>query len=144
MSDKVRRNITIPPEIDAYLDKQDNASALVVRLVRAHMRGDGDNSELAGLRARRDFLSAVVENKEQEVEDYRNQVRELDKLIDQHKNEREQTLDRARRQLSTAPRKPDNPAIRQWAERLDMTPTQLIDELPDRDNDPDGYLNSTG
>lgn len=42
----IRRNITLPAELDKWLKQQDNASALITDLLRAYRAGTGDVNEL--------------------------------------------------------------------------------------------------
>jgi DNA anti-recombination protein RmuC len=125
---KQRRSVSLEPEVHEYLSREEvNASALVNDLVRQHMEGVVKDAAVLRLRKQQvqsevDHLRARAENKVDELEELEAR---LESSVSQHNAELEESLEK----LQRVEHEPTNPAIQKHAEKLDMTPKELIDEL---------------
>jgi len=129
MSDKVRTSVSLTEENKAYLDSEtNNRSAFINDLIDAHRKGKSDMDEVIA-RYRREQLKAERRKAKNTVERVDSELETIDKQLEQKQAERESELDEARDVLADVPNDPENPAIQNWAEDLDMTPEELISEL---------------
>jgi len=129
MSDKVRTSVSLTEENKAYLDSEtNNRSAFINDLIDAHRKGKSDMDEVIA-RYRREQLKAERRKAKNTVERVDSELETIDKQLEQKQAERESELDEARDVLTDVPNDPENPAIQNWAEDLDMTPEELVDEL---------------
>jgi len=129
MSDKVRTSVSLTEENKAYLDSEtNNRSAFINDLIDAHRKGKSDMDEVIA-RYRREQLKAERRKAKNTVERVDSELETIDKQLEQKQAERESELDEARDVLTDVPNDPENPAIQNWAEDLDMTPEELISEL---------------
>jgi len=129
MSDKVRTSVSLTEENKAYLDSEtNNRSAFINDLIDAHRKGKSDMDEVIA-RYRREQLKAERRKAKNTVERVDAELETIDKQLEQKQAERESELDEARDVLTDVPNDPENPAIQNWAEDLDMTPEELISEL---------------
>lgn len=129
---KERRTVSIPEEVDDHLSREGvNASELVAKLVKQHMNGGATQDQILEFR---------IEQVQSEVEDIRGRLerkeRELDELKarrqeyhEQQQQEFQSKLSDAREALSGVPLSIDNPAVQNWAEKLDLPQEDLIDKL---------------
>jgi len=127
MSDKKRKSITFDPDNYDFLSSHDNASALVRDLVEQY-RTDG-NREKAALKLRQEQKRREIEQARKEVDRLENDLKEITELIQEVEDNEADQWDEAVDALSNAPKEPDNPAIENWASKLGMTPTRLIEKL---------------
>jgi chromosome segregation ATPase len=84
-----------------------------------------------------------IEEKEENIERLDKEIRErerkraaekddlerLQRQLNEHEEEQGETLADARESLEHVPHTTDNPAIKNWAGKLNLTPEELIDEL---------------
>jgi len=131
MSEKKRKSITFDEDNYEFLSNHDNASALVRDLVEQY-RTDG-NREKAALKLRQEQKQRELESARDEVKRVENDLKEITELLQEVEEVEADQWDEAVEALSNAPKEPDNPAIENWADKLGVTPTQLIEEL-DEDN----------
>jgi len=131
MSEKKRKSITFDEDNYEFLSNHDNASALVRDLVEQY-RTDG-NREKAALKLRQEQKQRELESVRDEVKRIENDLKEITELLQEVEEVKADQWDEAVEALSNAPKEPDNPAIENWADKLGVTPTQLIEEL-DEDN----------
>lgn len=129
---KERRTVSIPEEVDDHLSREGvNASELVAKLVKQHMNGGATQDQILEFR---------IEQVQSKVEDIRGRLerkeRELEELKARRREHREQQhqeyqskLEKARKKLEDVPHHPENAAVQHWAEKLDLTPEDLIDKL---------------
>ena len=128
MTDKERTSVTLDVKNHEYLKKQDNASAIVNDLVE-QMRNGGDRHN-AALQLQIEQKTREKEQAEKTVERLGREIAELKQLVAANEQHADAKLDEAIEALETTPRNPQNPAIENWAGKLGMTPTELIEELP--------------
>jgi len=127
MSDKKRKTLTLDEENYECLQKEDNASAVVNDLVDNYRR-TGDRGT-AGLRLRAEHIREQCERAQKELQMYRNQLEDVERLIQEQERQEDEELLEAREALEHVPKEPDNPAVENWADKLGMTPTELLDAL---------------
>jgi protein subunit release factor A len=129
---KQRRAVTLEPEVDEYLSQEHiNASGLVNDLVKRHMNGEDTEAAI------REFRINQLEDEAEEyagiAERKRERADKLREVAEEKKAERDKKVSEVVNDLAEndVPRDPDNEAIKTSAKKLDMTPEELLDELPD-------------
>lgn len=128
---------TVDEDVADYLGQDHvNASGLINQLVTKHMNGE---SEELLREFRREQLLEEAEDLREQAKRKREEAEKLAEVAEEQQSEREQELEEVKEKLTDAPRDPENPAVKKYAGELGMTPEELIDELPDRD---DGGLSS--
>lgn len=132
---KKRRAVTIDESLDSLLrDREDiNVSGLVNDLLRQHFEHEGD--QVARLISKRDYhqqraadLRDEIEERKRKLEQERQRIDELDQRLDELR-ETGATFEEAREALRGVPLSVENPAIQNWAEKLAMTPDELVTKL---------------
>jgi len=127
MSDKKRKSLTLDEENYECLQQEDNASAVVNDLV-SNYRRTGDRGT-AGLELRLKHVEDQLHSAQERVEMFENQAKDIKRLIKERKREEDTELRQAREALEHVPQEADNPAVENWAEKLGMTPPELLDLL---------------
>lgn len=64
-----------------------------------------------------------------EIEGLKEDIQLLEKQLGARRSTKEEKIEEAREKLSNAPRDPDNLAIKQWAQKVEMTPEKFIEVL---------------
>lgn len=130
---KERRTVSLETEVDEYLGSEGvNASELVNSLVKNHVSSGGDKRGMLELRAEQ--LRSDIDELEGRLETKREELDRVETHLDEYRTERDEVLDEAVDTLQTVAWDADNPAIQNWAEKADMTPEELIEELERRDS----------
>lgn len=130
---KQRRTVTLDEDVDEYLGSEGvNASELVNRLVESHVTSGSGERAMLELRAEQlesdiTELSSRLESKQSELAQVRDRLGDV-------QDKREDVVDEAREKLSNTPLKPDNPAVRRWAERAGMDVEAFIREISEGDS----------
>ena len=127
MSDKERKSVTLDPENKQFLDNEDNASAVVNRLVENY-RVHGD-AGTAALELQRQHREEQLKSARQDVEMYERHLAEVEERMRKYEKQENAELEKARDALAKTPKEPDNPAVTTWANKLGMTPGELLDRL---------------
>jgi len=130
MSDSKPKSIRFDKDNYEYLSNHDNASALVRDLVEKY-RSDG-NREKAALKLRREQKARELDSARKEVQRLESDLSQIDALIDDLNEADDGGIDEADESLKNVSLERDNPAIKNWAGKLGLTPTELIDELKER------------
>jgi chromosome segregation ATPase len=95
------------------------------------MNGGGSRDQI--LEFRIEQVKSELDEVEGRAERKRRELDELQSRRKQHrekkKNERRSKLEEARETLDDVPRDPENPAVENWAEKIGITPEELLDEL---------------
>lgn len=131
---KERRTVSLEPEVDAYLSRDGvNASELVNSLVKKSMNGTDTEDALKELRKEQlrseiNDLRTRAENKEEELET-------IEEIQEEQEEERQSELQEAIEKAKGLPLDPDNPGIKNQAEKVDMTPEAFVEELPEDNSD---------
>jgi len=127
MASKERRTFSLDEDNDEWLADQDNASAVVNRLVDQARQNGGTQGAAIDLN---------IEQKERELKNARQNVERLESEIEELRELRQQVtqqetadIERAREALAGAELNPSNPAVENWATKLEMTPAELVAEL---------------
>jgi len=127
---KERKTFTLDPEVKAYLDSSGrNASETVNRLVKMEMGEEVVNEQL--IKMRMEMEKDRYEDAAQKARGHLERYNQLKARLDTEKEAKNELLEEAKEKLSDIPHSPDNPAVENWAEKLDMTPEELIQELGD-------------
>jgi len=128
MTDRETRTVSLTPENDQYLKEQDNASAVVDDLI-TQLREGGDKETAV--------IEMQIEQQERELEEARRRVerlerglQELKELRNTIKSQESAELQQAREALADAPQEETNDAVQHWAEKLGMSPKELLQQLP--------------
>lgn len=131
MSDKVSTSVTLTTENREYLDREvNNRSAFINDLIEAHRNGKSDMEEAIARHRREQLLSELnrVESREEQIKD---ELEHIQMRISEEQERKAEQLEKAKDALAEVPKEPDNPAIENWADKLDMTPRELLDTLED-------------
>jgi len=124
-------------EIDPDLKKLVKSDPRTIKeIVESSLEREFQTIENAAIQRRIDEKEQRITTLKREINDRNAElVREedelarLESLSKRNSNKKEQRLTDAREQLHGVPRNTDNPAIKNWASKLSMTPEELIDEL---------------
>lgn len=127
MSEKTTRTVSLSPENDEYLAALDNASAKVNDLV-TQLREGGDKAT-AVLDMQIEQKKRELQEAEQRVERLERGLEDLQKLRDEMESMERAELEDAREALAGTPKDPTNEAVQHWAEKLGMTPPELLEAL---------------
>lgn len=131
MSENSRITISVSEENIAWLDANyNNRSGYIDDLLTQAREGGGKVDE-----AIRDYqiqqLSAEVNGMESELETKKARLEALQAEQRSEMAEKQRKLEDAKESLDGARLVPDNPAVQNWAEKVDMTPEELIEEVND-------------
>lgn len=119
---------SVDPEVAAHLSRDEvNASGLINSLVKKQMAGG--TSERAMVELRLEQVESEIEQTESRLETLTAERDQLQARLDDIDDKATSELAEARENLDGVPRDPENPAIVNWATKLDMTPEQLLEEL---------------
>lgn len=133
---KKRTSISVDPDVYQFLQQPEiNQSQLIQELVREYR--ENEKRQVAALELRLRQLEEDAENLEQRAQNKRQQAKEVAALLDDAQEAENEQLQEAREALSGINLQrvsPDNPAIENWASKLDMEPTALIDRLLEDSN----------
>lgn len=124
---KKRRTVTLDGENNQFLKKHDNASALVNDLVNQYRKGPG--KQTAALELQIEQKQRERENAQQTVDRLDREIRELRELKTDFEKQEQTLLSDAKETLKDTPKDPNNLAVQEWADNLDMRPTELVEEL---------------
>jgi len=125
---KDRITVSLEPEVASYLQQDAvNASGLVNNLVKKQM--GGESSEAAMVKLRLEQVSSKIEQTESALQNKRGEKERLEERLSEIQSTNEERLEEARQQLKGVPKDPDNPAIQNWAEKLDLKPSELLEKL---------------
>jgi len=130
MSDKKRRTVTLSSEADRVLEQEDNVSAVVTDLVEQYAQ-TGDRGS-AGLKLQRKHKLDELEQAKETVDRLEREVNELTALIEERESQESSEWDEARETLGEIDERrltTDNPAVQNWAEKLGVVPSELIEEI---------------
>lgn len=141
MSEKRQKKVYLTDETADLMDAHDRSNSdLVESALRAYLRS-GEVAEIQRqideLERRRSNLVSERNARDRSIDEIDDELgalrKRLDRMEERQATEREELAD-VTDQLADAPRDPSNPAIQAKAKSLGMTPEELVDELPDRDD----------
>lgn len=137
MSDRTPTSVNLETDHAEWMDRENiNCSELVNDLIDRYRSGRSQIDD-AVREMRIEQLESEVDSLSTEAERKRE---ELDQLREEHtraEDFREEQLPEALEALSNIPsgkRGPDNPAVQHWADKLQMTATELLAELDEADD----------
>lgn len=122
-----RVSLSVDEEVYDYLQTKDNISAYVEKLAKADMKGV--DTDVIGLELQERHLEREAQASLERHERFEEQLEEIRETRKQIQNQTDSALEEAREHLADTPKEPDNPAIENWAKRVDMTPQQLCERL---------------
>lgn len=126
---RVNTAITISEENREWLDENyNNRSAVINDLLTRARKGEGE-IQRAVARYQKEQLErekATLETKMKSVEE---QLETVDARLERDNQQKQTQLREAAQTLDGVPKEPTNPGVQRQAEKLDMTPQELLDEL---------------
>jgi len=128
MTDKEVKSFTLDPENKRALDQTDNASAVVNDLVTQWRQG-GKNRDTVALELRKRQKERQIEEAQDKLERLQTEDEEIERLLIEFECDEDAKLEEARNALANTPKDPNNGAVENWAQKLGVTPEQLIDSL---------------
>lgn len=125
-TEKKTKSVSLDPENKRYLDKQDNASALVNDLVQ-QVREGGDKST-AMIEWQLDKKRDQKRETEKKLNRIENSIEELEQMKQGFNRVEQENLEKAKKMFSN-PTDPTDPAIQKWANKCGMKPDELIQHI---------------
>jgi len=131
MSDKKRTSITIDEEVYEYLKQSEiNQSGLINELVKEYKRND--KRRVAALETRYQELIGDAEEAAARAERKYAEAEEVQELLEEARKGNVNGIEAATDALSEIPDErltQENPAVQNWADKLGITATQLVQQL---------------
>jgi len=122
-------SVTLDPQNVEWLDEHcDNRSAFINKLL-TRSRNNEDAIEHVVARYRIEQLKRERATLESQMDGIDEQIKELEDRETRTEEKREVRLDEAKQNLTDVPPDPTNPAVQTWADKLDMSPQGLVEEL---------------
>lgn len=130
---KTRRTVTINEALDEELrDRPLNASQIVNDLLQEYLIG-GDSAAI-GREIRIQHIEKEIQEQQNKrerinrrIERLRNERERLEREINEQQAEFQEKLEEASEYVEGRP--PDNPAVKNWAEKLSMDPVELKERV---------------
>jgi len=127
MSEQI--SVTLSEENIAWLDANyNNRSGYLDDLLTQAREGTGEIDE-AIKRFQIEQLKADIAGAKSQLETKEARLNSLQAELESKEQEKERELEKAKDILEGANLTPDNPAVEKWADKVDMTPEQLIEEM---------------
>lgn len=128
---KKRRTVSLEPQVDEYLSRPEvNASALVNELVSQHQ--NGGVSDDAVLRMREEQVESEVDHLQTRAEKKREELEAIREKREEKAETRSVELSEAFDVLAELDERdklaPTNPAVKNQAGKVGMTPEEIINE----------------
>lgn len=125
---KERKTVTLDPEVAAYLNTEGrNASETVNKLVKLDMGEDVVNEQL--IKMRMEMEQDRYESAAQKARGHLERYNQLKRRLDQRKDHQQSVIQDAKEALDGARLNTDNPAVKNWAEKANISPEELIEEV---------------
>lgn len=128
---KERTSISIERDVYEFLQQPEiNQSGLIQELVREYK--DNQDRQVAALEMRLKHLDQEIEDAEERLSRKREQREDVRELLSEAKQEESAAVKEAKEAMdgiSEDSLTPDNPAVKNWSRKLDMTPEALIEVL---------------
>ena len=128
---KQRVSASVDKEVHEYLSRDHiNASGLINDLVENHMQTGGNRKAMLELREQQikskiDELEGTLEVKERELAEVQAELAEF-------RDHTDEVLDEAASALTGIDPDPENQAIKNWAEKADLSPDEFASRLQRR------------
>jgi len=130
---KDRKTFSLDEDVVRELEEETgNASAVVNNLLEAWLLCGGDGPigkevKLRDIERRLEDAKNERDKLNRRIERLRNNKRRLEQQIEQQQEEQREKLQEAAQYVKGKPA--DNPAVENWAEKLNMTPTELKEQV---------------
>lgn len=129
MTEKVSTSISLTAKNRDYLDREvNNRSGFINDLIDAHREGKSEMNE-AIARFRREQLEQELNSVTRREDEIRNELETLNEQITQEQQRKQEKLEDAKEAIGGMNLTADNPAVKNWAEKVDMNPEELLEEL---------------
>jgi DNA anti-recombination protein RmuC len=129
MTEKVSTSISLTAENRDYLDREvNNRSGFINDLIDAHREGKSEMNE-AIARFRREQLEQELNSVTRREDEIRNELETLNEQITQEQQRKQEKLEDAKEAIGGMDLAADNPAVKNWAEKVGMSPQELLEEL---------------
>lgn len=129
MTEKVSTSISLTVENREYLDREvNNRSGFINDLIDAHREGKSEMDE-AIARFRREQLESELNTVKRRKEEIADELEYLNEQITQEQERKQERLEEAKEALGGQSLGVDNAAVKNWAEKVDMTPEELLEAL---------------
>jgi len=130
---KDRKTFSLDADVAEQLENETgNASAVVNNLLQEWLLSGGDGPigkeiKLRDIESRLEEAQNERDKINRRIERLRNQKRRVEKEIEEQQSEQREKLEQAAEIVADKPA--DNPAVENWAEKLNMTPTELKEQV---------------
>jgi DNA anti-recombination protein RmuC len=129
MTEKVSTSISLTAKNRDYLDREvNNRSGFINDLIDAHREGKSEMDE-AIARFRREQLEQELNSVTRREDEIRNELETLNEQITQEQQRKQEKLEDAKEAIGGMHLTADNPAVKNWAENVGMSPEELLEEL---------------
>jgi predicted transcriptional regulator len=135
MSDKSQVKVYLPEELHELLnaDRRSNSEAVETALWKEF---GGERKSVIRVRKenKEDELKAAKQTLKDDranVRQLKEEIEELETRLERVNTKEEERLNEARNVLADVPKDAENPAVKNWADKLGMTPTELLEEISD-------------
>lgn len=123
--------VTISAENLAWLDENyNNRSGFIDDLITRARKGEAE-IDRAVAQYQKEQLEREKATLETQMEGVEEQLRTIEKRMERQQSYEQTQLEEVREILEGIPHEPTNPAVQTQAEKLDMTPEELLDALDD-------------
>jgi len=131
MTDKKRTSISVDEDVYQYLQQSEvSQSGLINELVREYK--SNEQRQIAALELRHTHLIEEGEDLEERAERKFEQADEVKEVLEKKRTEEHELMADAREALAAIPDEKtttDNPAVENWADKMELTPSELIERL---------------
>jgi len=127
--------ITISEENLAWMDNNySNRSALIDDLLTRARKGESELDRVAA-RFQKEQLKREKATLETQMESVEEQLQTIEKRMERRDSYEETKLEEAREILKNIEHDPTNPAVKNQAEKLDISPEELVEKLEEDGGD---------
>lgn len=134
MSEKQRVTLNLDSGLVAWMDEEyGNRSKFVNDLLQRAKEGDSQMDRVVA-QYQLEQLKGQKATVESRLESIEGQINKFKKKAQRFEEEQENVVEDAYDSLNTTRLEPDNPAVENWADKAEMTPEELIEELEEMDD----------
>jgi len=125
---KERISASVEPEVAEFLRGDDvNASGLINQLVKNHM--DTGGGRKAMLQLRREQLQSEINEARNTVAAKQDSLETVEAELDELTDDTDEVVAEASDALADAPADPENPAVKNWADKAELPPAEFLSRL---------------
>ena len=133
MSELDRLVAEIPEELKALVDSDQRTNREVVEAALWREFGGERMGALERRIEEKERRISMVQSerneRERELQEMQDELQALRAKRESAERQEKAQLEEAREALETVPKEADNPAVKNWANKLNMTPQELLEEL---------------